>query len=426
MRKVFGNGLLLGSRCLKRRRHRNLSPGADITVKGVLFKILANLNKDDPRSLIPLGHGDPSHFPCFRTTPHADDAVIQSIKSAKFNCYCPTISLPIARRAAAAYLSRDLPYQLNPTDVYLTLGCAQAIEVCLAALARPGANVLLPRPGFPSYEARCAFEGIEARHFDLLPDQNWQVDLHAVEALADENTVAMVIINPGNPCGNVFTYQHLQKVAETANQLGILVISDEVYGHLAFGDNPFVPMGVFGSIVPVLTLGSISKRWIVPGWRLGWLAVNDTNGILKQTGVTDSIEGYLNVICGPPTFMQGALPDILEKTSDVFFSRIVNVLKEDAEICYEKSKEISCIFCPHKPEGSMFVMVKLDTSKLDDIDDDMDFSLKLAKEESVITLPGMAVGMKNWLRITFAIDPPLLKEGLERIKAFTERHAKKQ
>ena len=63
------------------------------------------------------------------------------------------------------------------------------------------------------------------------------------------------------------------------------MISDEVYDHLAFGKNPFVPMGVFGSVTPVVTLGSISKRWIVPGWRLGWLVVNDSNGILKEHGV---------------------------------------------------------------------------------------------------------------------------------------------
>lgn len=82
----------------------------------------------------------------------------------------------------------------------------------LTVLSRPGANILLPRPGFPFYEARCAFSNIEARHFDLLPEKGWEVDLNAVEALADENTVAMVIINPGNPCGNVFTYEHLKKV----------------------------------------------------------------------------------------------------------------------------------------------------------------------------------------------------------------------
>ena len=82
----------------------------------------------------------------------------------------------------------------------------------IQVLARPGANILLPRPGFPFYEAQTAAKNLETRHFDLLPDQDWEVDLEAVKALADENTVAIVIINPGNPSGNVFTYEHLKKV----------------------------------------------------------------------------------------------------------------------------------------------------------------------------------------------------------------------
>ena len=79
-------------------------------------------------------------------------------------------------------------------------------------LARPGANILLPRPGYPFYEARAAFSRVEVRHFDLLPEKGWEVDLEGVEALADAKTVAIVIINPGNPCGNVFKYEHLKKV----------------------------------------------------------------------------------------------------------------------------------------------------------------------------------------------------------------------
>ncbi|KVI04638.1 Aminotransferase, class I/classII, partial [Cynara cardunculus var. scolymus] len=96
----------------------------------------------------------------------------------------------------------------------------------------------------------------------------------------------------------------------------ILIVADEIDGHLAFGDNPFVPMGVFGSMVPVLTLGSLSKRWIVPGWRLGWFVTGDPKGIFKNT------------------------------------------------------------------------KVKLNVSLLKDISDDIEFCFKLAKEESVILLPG--------------------------------------
>lgn len=71
---------------------------------------------------------------------------------------------------------------------------------------------MLPKPGFPYYEAISAYVGLETRYFDLLPEQGWEVDLDAVESLADENTVAIVVINPGNPCGNVYSYKHLQKV----------------------------------------------------------------------------------------------------------------------------------------------------------------------------------------------------------------------
>ncbi|XP_031394447.1 nicotianamine aminotransferase 1-like isoform X1 [Punica granatum] len=335
----------------------------------------------------------------------------------------PTLS-EFSLRGVAEYLSKDLPYALSPDDVFLTVGCIQAIEVIISVLARPSANILLPRPGFFHYETCASSSNLEMRHFDLLPERGWEVDLMGVEKLADENTVAMVIVNPGNPCGNVYSYDHLKKVAEMAKKLGIMVISDEVYAHLVFGNTPFTPMGVFGSIAPVLTLGSISKRWIVPGWRLGWLVTTDPNGILTKHGVVESIKGFLSTSPDPATFIQGAVPQILEKTPDDFFSRTIDVLKQTADICYEMIKDIPCITCPYKPEGSMFVMVKLNLSMLDGVKDDVDFCMKLSKEESVIVLPGVVVGMKNWLRITFTIEPSLLRDGLERIKAFYERHAK--
>ncbi|KAF3945695.1 hypothetical protein ACB098_06G114900 [Castanea mollissima] len=135
--------------------------------------------------------------------------------------------------------------------------------------------------------------------------------------------------------------------------------------------------------------------------------------------------GRLNLTSGPPTFIQAAVPQIPEKTGEDFFSKVIDILREAAHICYDRIMEIPCITCPNKPEGSMFVMVKLNSSILKDIIDDMDFCLKLAKEDSVIVLPGVALGMKNWLRITFAAEPSDLEDGLGRIKAFCQRHAKK-
>uniref|UniRef100_A0A0E0JYU1 Aminotransferase class I/classII large domain-containing protein n=1 Tax=Oryza punctata TaxID=4537 RepID=A0A0E0JYU1_ORYPU len=302
------------------------------------------------------------------------------------------------------YLSRDLPYELSANDIYLTSGCVQAIEVMISVLAQPGSNILLPKPGFPMYESRTTFSNLEVRHFDLIPERGWEVDLEGVQAIADENTVAIVVINPSNPCGSVYSYDHLAKIAETARKLGLLIIADET--------------------VPVITLGSISKRWLVPGWRLGWIATCDPNGILKEAKVNQSIENYINISTDPATFVQGAIPQIIANTKEDYFNKILDQLRNSADLCYDKIKDIKGITCPHKPEGSMFVMVKLDLSYLDDFHDDMDFCCRLAKEESVIVLPGIALGLKNWVRITFAIDIPSLADALERIKSFCQRHGK--
>ncbi|KAK3156691.1 hypothetical protein QOZ80_2AG0110570 [Eleusine coracana subsp. coracana] len=394
------------------------------SIRALVYGMYACVDRSDPRPLAPLGHGDPSPFACFRTAAAAEEAVSAAVTSGKHNSYTGAAGLPEACSAVAAYLSRDLPYELSPGDIVLTAGCNHAIEVMMAVLATPGANVLLPRPGYPLYEARAALGGLEFRHYDLLPDKGWDVDIEGVEALADDNTVAMVIVNPNNPCGCVYSKEHLAKIAETARKLGIMVISDEIYDHFAFGSKPFVPMGVFGDIVPVVTLGGISKRWMVPGWRLGWIAMTDPKGVLRRKKILESIIVYRGISVDPAAIVQGAIPQIIANTDEAFFIKAMNTMREAAEICYQSLKGIVSITCPHKPEGSMFVMVKLDMPYFEDIHDDIDFCRKLAKEESVVICPGSGLGMRNWLRITFAVDPQLLEDGLDRLKSFCLRHAK--
>uniref|UniRef100_A0A3Q7ICE0 Aminotransferase class I/classII large domain-containing protein n=1 Tax=Solanum lycopersicum TaxID=4081 RepID=A0A3Q7ICE0_SOLLC len=184
------------------------------SIRSVLETIMENLKEDDERVMIHLGRGDPSSIPCFRTSPVAEDAIFGAVRSAKFNGYAPAAGIYPARRSIAEYLSHDLPHHVSPDDVFLTPGANQAIEVVMSVLARPGANILFPKPGYPFYDARAACSNLEVRHFDLLPEKGWKVDLESVEALVDDHTIAIVIINPGNPCGNVFTSEHLQEIAE--------------------------------------------------------------------------------------------------------------------------------------------------------------------------------------------------------------------
>lgn len=331
-----------------------------VTIKTTLQMLTANaaINSVDQRPLIPMANGDPSPFPSFRAAAAAVDSVVDALRSARFNGYCANSGLLPARKAVAEYISRDLPFKLSANDVHLTAGGKQAIHAVISSLAHPNTNILLPRPGYSTYDAAAALSQLEVRHYDLVPEKGWEVDLDSVKASGDDNTLAIVIINPGNPCGSVYSYQHLEKVAETASKLGLLVISDEVYDHITFGSKPFIRMGGFASSVPVVTLGSMSKRWMVPGWRLGWLVSTDPNGFLQKSGLLKRVKAFFEVASDPVTFVQAALPEIIEKTEEGFFPKIIDVLRQDADIIFEKLKGIPHITCPNKPEGSMFMMVQ--------------------------------------------------------------------
>lgn len=395
-------------------------------IRGMLAYLRSHL---DPKgkSVIPLGYADPSPFECYKVAKEAEDSLVEAIRSGQYNGYAPAVGLPEARRAVAEYLSPGLPYKLGAEDIYLTCGCRQAMDVTVAVLGGKDANILLPRPGYPLYEALLAYNGIEARHYNLIPERNWEIDLDHLETIADRNTVAMVLVNPNNPCGVVFSREHLAKVAETAKKLGLLIVSDEVYAPLVFDHKPFVPMGLFATVVPVLTLGSISKRWLVPGWRLGWIVACDPNGILKETRIIEGIRNLLNVVVDPATFAQAALPNILKKTTREFYEHALQTLCQAADICYNRAQKLDVLYCQSKPQGSMFLMIKISIPCFEDINEDVEFCGKLAKEESVIVLPGTKwslLGMKNWIRVSFAVSPCLLEEAWDRIESFCKRHAK--
>ncbi|KAL9322437.1 hypothetical protein ACSQ67_010490 [Phaseolus vulgaris] len=397
---------------------------SSITVGGIYDMLLDIVNNEDNRPVVRLGRVDPTDNPLFRTTIVALDAVTTAVHSFNFNCYPPTLGLLEAKRAIADHLSSHLPHKLSAENVFLTIGGTQAVDIILPSIARHGANILLPKPGYPQYELRASHCHLEVRHFDLLPERGWEVDLESLENLADQNTVALVLISPSSPCGNVFAYEHLKRVAEIASKLGIFVISDEVYAHVVFGSKQFVPMGEFSSIVPVITIGSFSKRWIIPGWRIGWIAICDPQGSFQKSGIVSKIIDYIEITDNPPTIVQAAIPKILENTTNDFHSNNLDILRETANIFYAGCKEIPCLTCPLKPEGAMVVMVEINLSQLEGIVDDIQFCSKLAKEESVVVFPGIMVGLKNWLRFSLAVDPSDLKEGLSRIKAFGLRHAK--
>ncbi|CAN6880113.1 unnamed protein product [Brassica oleracea] len=399
---------------------------ASVSMKGILSRLFENCSRDGKKTILPLGHCDPIVYPCFKTSVEAEEAVAESLRSGAANSYAPGVGILPARRAVANYLNSDLPHKLKSDDIFMTIGCCQGIETIIQVLSSPKSNILLSSLVYPLYHSYAIHDLAEIRKYELLPDQDWEIDLQSVEAIADHNTVAMVICNPHNPCGNVYTYHHLKKVAEMARKLGIMVISDEVFKETIYGKNPFVPMGIFASIVPVVTLGSISKGWLVPGWRIGWMAMNDPSNVFKTTGVVESIKHLLNISPDPSTILQFALPNILEKTKKDYFEKKNLTLSQNVDMMFDALKEIPCLVCPKKPESCTSLVTKLDLSLLEDITDDVDFCMKLAREENLVLLPGEVFGKNNWVRISIGVERSMLQDAFVRLKDFFTRHIKSQ
>lgn len=238
------------------------------------MKVKPNPNK----TMISLSIGDPTVFGNLPTDPEVTQAMKEALDSGKYNGYAPSIGYLSSREEVASYYNcPEAP--LEAKDVILTSGCSQAIELCIAVLANPGQNILVPRPGFSLYKTLAESMGIEVKLYNLLPEKSWKIDLKQLESLIDEKTACVIVNNPSNPCGSVFSKSHLQKILAVAARQYVPILADEIYGDMVFSDSKFEPLATLSTNVPILSCGGLAKRWLVPGWRLGWILIHDRRDI---------------------------------------------------------------------------------------------------------------------------------------------------
>lgn len=204
-------------------------------------------------------------------------ASLESPHAAAYSNACGTQE---ARDAIARYHSNG-GAKIGPENVIVTNGCSGALDLALNSLLDVGTTLLVPQPGFPLYEQIAKSIGANVVHYHLNPEQNWECDIeHLKSIMASHHDVrAMVINNPSSATGAVFSEEHLSAIIRFAHMYQIPIISDEIYGELTFGLNKFIPMAQIaaraGRHVPVITASGISKQFLLPGWRVGWLTFLD-------------------------------------------------------------------------------------------------------------------------------------------------------
>lgn len=242
-----------------------------------------------------------------------------------------------------------------------------------------------------------------------------QLDLVQLKSLIDKRTRAIIVNNPPNPSGIVVTKIQLEAILQIAYEKRIPIIADEVYGTMTYNGAKFYPIATLKPKVPVLTCDGIAKRYLLPGWRLGWIIIHDRYAALHC--VRDGLMALAQKIVGPCVLVQGALPRILQSTNASFFQQVNNIIYRNASIVCESLKEVPGLQ-PVRPNGSMYMMVAINEQIYGE---DQVFVHNLLVEENVICLPGCVFHCPGWFRLVLTCSEHDTREVCIRIVQFCLR-----
>ncbi len=359
-----------------------------------------------------LNIGDPVLFG-FKTPPHLVEAVERAMRDGH-NGYTPAAGI-IAAREAVAHEYTSGGVSISPDRVVLTSGTSEGIELALSVLVDPADEVLVPVPTYPFYTAVLSKLSARAVYYRTDPARGWEPDLEHLKALVSPRTRALVVIDPNNPTGAVYSESTRKALLDIADQGNFVLLSDEVYTDLAYA-GPVPPIGVLNPDAPVISFSSASKAYMAPGWRTGWMAVGGgdrLDGVLAA--IKDLADGRL-CTNGP---MQHAVASALsgDRSHQDDFRR---QLEARAALTARRLNAIEGISCV--PAAAAFYAmpkVELPRGRTDE-----DFVLGLLRETGVLCVYGSGFGTDptdGFFRIVFLASPAELDGYFDAIEAFTAR-----
>ena len=357
-----------------------------------------------------LNIGDPVAFG-FQPPAHLIEAAIRAIRDGH-NGYLPSPGIPEAREAVAAdYAVRGIP--VSADRVLITTGTSEAIDIALNALVDEGDEVLVPTPTYPLYTAVLAKLNARPKYYRTDINRDWLPDLDHVRSLITPRTRVLVVIDPNNPTGAVYPPQVRRALIELAEQHNLTIVADEVYAELGF-DGSLPLLATLEPEAPIISLSSLSKAYLAPGWRTGWMVVGPTPRLdAVLAAVKKLADGRL---CSPGP-MQYAVTAALngDRSHQVAFRK---ALAERARITTEAFNAIPGMGCV-APRAAFYAMpfVSLPAGRTDE-----DYVLALLKATGILCVYGSGFGMppeQGTFRIVYLADPAELSKIYADIGAFT-------
>ena len=360
-----------------------------------------------------LNIGDPNAFG-FKTPPHLIAAVERAMRDGH-NGYGPSVGIASAREAVATELSsRGFP--MSADRVLITAGTSEAIDLVLSALVDSDSDVLVPMPTYPLYTALLAKIDARARYYRVDPARGWLPDLDHLESLVTNATRAMVVIDPNNPTGATYPTSTRRALLDFADRHGLVILADEVYGDLGY-DGPIDPIGKLDPDAAIITFSSLSKAYLAPGWRTGWMGLGRSPRLDAALGAIRKMSDAR--LCGNLPMQYAVAEALLGDRSHQPAFRAA--LRARATITAQRLSAIPGMSCG-LPVAGFYAMPKVD---LPPGRTDEDYILALLRATGVLCVYGSGFGMPaedGFFRVVFLASPEELHEIYGLLGDFTAQY----
>jgi alanine-synthesizing transaminase len=374
--------------------------------------VLAEQVARQGKEILPLNIGDPLQFD-FRTPLHLIEAVEKAMRDGH-DGYAPSLGIPEALEAIRA--EAEGKGIRNIQSVFITAGASEAVDICLTALLNPGENALTPVPEYPLYSAVLAKLGAQPNTYALDEGAGWEPDVECLARRIFTGTRAIVVINPNNPTGAVYSRQTLEAIAELARQHNLVIFSDEIYEKLILDEDHHLSLAALAPDVPVVTLNGLSKAYLVPGWRVGWGVASGDAAALKP--YVEGIHKLLRArVCANHPQQYAVRPALEGPQDHLAEARAKLRSRRDLTMDWcHATPRVSCV----RPRGAFYAFPRLDIPESDE-----NFVKQLLVEKQVLLVHGSGFGQEpgtRHCRIVFLPDERTLAQAYEAMRAFIEAH----
>lgn len=361
--------------------------------------------------ILSLNIGNPGIYG-FRTPETMRLAMIENLGSSE--AYCGHKGIFPAREAVVMRQQSRGVMDTTAEEVFIGNGVSELIDLTLRALLNPGDEVLIPSPDYPLWTAATVLNGGKAVYYPCPEQDRYMPDVASVKKLITKKTRAIVIINPNNPTGAVYNRECLTRLAEMAEKHDLLILADEIYDQMIFGDTEFVPMATLCSSSLCATFSGLSKVYRACGYRVGWVAFSgaldrsdellEAMDLLAALRLCSNVPGQWAV----QTALGGyqSIRKLCSNGGRLYQSRQAVVLAVD------ESKYLTLV----PPEGAMYAFIGVDTRQFPGFDDES-FCMELLERQHVLIAPGSSfnVSYRSHFRITTLADEDTIGEVFRRI-----------